>query len=149
MAETSSPRDHHSQQQRADGWHSGLFECNKDFSNCCVTCWAPYLTFGHTAEILDAGGKSCLTNALYYVGAACVGCPWAYAARYRTKLRLKLGLQPSPCNDVAVHFFCGYCALCQEHRELKAKGIDPALGWEANSQKYTHLSAPQTHAMHK
>ncbi|KAH7442737.1 hypothetical protein KP509_03G101800 [Ceratopteris richardii] len=100
-------------------------------------------------EILDTGKRSCLFNALMYFGSTLVGCPWAYSMQYRTKLRAKLGLKSSPCNDCAVHYFCEPCALCQEFRELKARGVDPALGWDANSEKYTHLTPPQSHAMHK
>ncbi|MCO5566694.1 hypothetical protein L7F22_020372 [Adiantum nelumboides] len=94
----------------------------------CITCLAPCVTFGQLAEILDTGTRSCLMNAIFYMGAACVACPWVYSTQYRTKLRLKFGLPPAPCNDCVVHFFCEPCALCQESRELKARGIDPALG---------------------
>ncbi|MCO5587802.1 hypothetical protein L7F22_041754 [Adiantum nelumboides] len=95
--------------------------------NGCITCLAPCVTFGQLGEILDTGTRSCLLNAVFYMGAACVACPWVYSTQYRTKLRLKFGLPPSPCNDCVVHFFCEPCALCQESRELKARGIDPAL----------------------
>ncbi|KAI5065202.1 hypothetical protein GOP47_0019897 [Adiantum capillus-veneris] len=138
-----------SSHQHREGWHSGLCECHKDCSTSCITCWAPCVTFGQIGEILDSGNRSCLMNGMFYMGAACVSCPWVYTTQYRTKLRLKFGLPPAPCNDCAVHFFCEACALCQEHRELKARGIDPALGWTANADKYTHIAPPQPHVMQK
>ncbi|KAK9204002.1 hypothetical protein WN943_014259 [Citrus x changshan-huyou] len=37
--------------------------------------------------------------------------------------------QPPKPNCVP-HFFCEYCALCQEYRELKSRGWDPSVGRE-------------------
>ncbi|KAJ0430787.1 putative PLAC8 motif-containing protein [Helianthus annuus] len=47
---------------------------------------------------------------------------------YRTKLRNQYSLPKQPCNDCLVHFFCKPCALCQEYRELKYRGLNPSYG---------------------
>ncbi|KAL0003800.1 hypothetical protein SO802_011361 [Lithocarpus litseifolius] len=55
-----------------------------------------------------------------------------YACTYRTKLRrhFELPEQPcGPCGDCCVHHLCCFCALCQEHRELKNRQMDPVGGW--------------------
>ncbi|KAG8661519.1 hypothetical protein MANES_01G013425v8 [Manihot esculenta] len=54
---------------------------------------------------------------------------------YRTKLRTKYGLVESPATDWITHFFCGWCALCQEYRELQKRGLDPAIGWQENLRR--------------
>ncbi|KAJ0726952.1 putative PLAC8 motif-containing protein [Helianthus annuus] len=36
-------------------WSTGLCDCCKDCSNCCLTCWCPFITFGQIAEIVDKG----------------------------------------------------------------------------------------------
>jgi hypothetical protein len=38
-------------------------------------------------------------------------------------MRQKYGLKEDPCDDCLVTAFCGPCALCQESRELKLKGM--------------------------
>lgn len=47
---------------------------------------------------------------------------------YRQKLRTKYNLVQAPAEDWSVHLFCPCCALCQEYRELKNRGIDPSKG---------------------
>ncbi|KAL4636355.1 hypothetical protein ACB092_03G001400, partial [Castanea dentata] len=95
-----------------------------------VTCWCPYITFGRTAEIVDQGRTSCFTATrnclmlahLFGIG-ACI-----YTCTYRAKLRGHYSLPPKPCGDCCVHFCCFFCALCQEYRELKIRGLDPEGG---------------------
>ncbi|EXB74526.1 hypothetical protein L484_026223 [Morus notabilis] len=55
---------------------------------------------------------------------------WYMISLYRTKLRRKFGLVEAPYTDVVSHIFCPLCSLCQEFRELKIRGLDPALGWK-------------------
>jgi len=57
-----------------------------------------------------------------------VGLPCLFSCTYRTKIRSKFGLPESPTSDCVTHFFCECCALCQEHRELKTRGLDPSIG---------------------
>ncbi|CAH2053386.1 unnamed protein product [Thlaspi arvense] len=49
-------------------------------------------------------------------------------------IRSKFGLPESPASDCLTHCFCEFCALCQEYRELKNRGLDPSLGWHGNMQ---------------
>lgn len=53
---------------------------------------------------------------------------WVMGSKYRAKLRKKYGLVEAPYTDVISHVFCPCCSLCQEFRELKFRGLDPALG---------------------
>lgn len=37
-------------------------------------------------------------------------------------------MQEAPCGDLATHFFCHLCAICQEYREIRERcgGSDPS-----------------------
>lgn len=65
---------------------------------------------------------------LMVVAMSKIGCGWYYASKYRAKLRNQYSLPEEPCSDGAIHFFCCSCALSQEHRELRYRGLDPSLG---------------------
>ncbi|CAI9786795.1 unnamed protein product [Fraxinus pennsylvanica] len=116
-----------------NGWSSELFDCMKDPQNALITAFFPCVTFGQIAEIIDSGHTSCGTSGMMYgVIAFCIAMPCIMSCTYRTKLRSKFGLIETPAPDWAVHCFCEWCALCQEYRELKDKGYDPAIGWLGN-----------------
>ncbi|KAG6498544.1 hypothetical protein ZIOFF_038264 [Zingiber officinale] len=68
------------------------------------------------------------SGALYTLIAAATGCQWIYLCFYRSKLRAQYKLPESPCCDCCVHFWCESCALCQEYRELQARGFDMTIG---------------------
>ncbi|KAH7679741.1 PLAC8 motif-containing protein [Dioscorea alata] len=118
-------------------WSTGLCDCCDDVSNCCVTCFCPCITFGKIAEIIDRGSSSCVMNGCIYWLISCVtgNCGWIYSCSYRKKMRSQYLLAESPCNDCLVHCFCEHCALCQEYRELKRRGFNMNIGWEANMEK--------------
>ncbi|KAK7370007.1 hypothetical protein VNO80_12057 [Phaseolus coccineus] len=131
----------------ADGsWSTGLCDCFSDYSSCCLTLWCPCVSFGRVAEILDKGSSSCcLHGSLFYVLAAFThvgGC--IYAWLYRVKLRELYGIEGHHCSDCLVSFLCLHLSICQEYRELKARGFGMSAGWEGNVQMYTRgvTSAP-------
>jgi Cys-rich protein (TIGR01571 family) len=110
--------------------------CTQRKRTGCLTCWCPCITFGRIAEIVDRGATSCgAAGAIYTVLACFTGCQWIYSCTYRSKMRAQLGLPDVGCCDCCVHFCCEPCALCQQYRELKARGFDPELGWDVNAQK--------------
>ncbi|GLJ49716.1 hypothetical protein SUGI_1054990 [Cryptomeria japonica] len=120
---------------RPTEWSSSLFACTEDQSNCCVTCFCPCITFGQIAEIVDEGSTSCaFGGAVYAVLCYFTGFACCYSCFYRKKMRVQFNLEET-CTDCVVHWCCELCALCQEYRELKSRGYDPALGWIGNQQK--------------
>ncbi|KAK1301424.1 Protein PLANT CADMIUM RESISTANCE 11 [Acorus calamus] len=50
-------------------------------------------------------------------------------------MRKQYILESNPCCDCLVHWCCEPCALCQEYRELKNRGFDLDIGWQANMEK--------------
>ncbi|KAH7522057.1 hypothetical protein FEM48_Zijuj07G0097400 [Ziziphus jujuba var. spinosa] len=109
-------------------WSTGLCGCGNDCGTCCLTCCCPCVTFGRNAEVLDEGRHSCFCLGLGYCLLMWVQFHWIWSCIYREKLRAKFGLPAEPCCDCCVHFCCDACALCQEHAELKSRGLDPAKG---------------------
>ncbi|KAI3744854.1 hypothetical protein L1987_57950 [Smallanthus sonchifolius] len=109
------------------GWNSGLFDCANDSENAIITAFLPCVTFGQIAEIVDNG-----QTFMYCLLAALIGIPCIVSCSYRTKIRNRYGLMETPAPDWVTHCFCQWCSLCQEFRELKSRGLDPAIGWQGN-----------------
>ncbi|KAI8544465.1 hypothetical protein RHMOL_Rhmol08G0298900 [Rhododendron molle] len=109
-------------------WSTGLFDCHENQTNAIVTACLPCITFGQISEIVDAGEMTCPLGTFIYM---CMMPPlcsqWIMGSKYRAKLRKKYGLVEAPYEDVVSHIFCPCCSLCQEFRELKNRGLDPAL----------------------
>ncbi|MQM09632.1 hypothetical protein Taro_042503 [Colocasia esculenta] len=117
-------------------WSTGLCDCCDDVGNCCITCFCPCITFGQIAEIIDRGSTSCgASGALYTLILCLTGCSCLYSCFYRSKLRRQYGLAEGSCPDCIVHCCCESCALCQEYRELKNRGFDPVIGWQATMER--------------
>eukprot|EP00850_Spirogloea_muscicola_P005073 SM000022S07287 [mRNA] locus=s22:943323:944150:- [translate_table: standard] len=121
---------------RRGEWTTGLLACCDDVPVCCLTYWAPCITFGLAADAIDGGRTTWPTAAaLWYLLGALTQCACIYSCTYRTRLRHKFGLPEQPCGDACVHWLCMPCALCQEYRELKYRGHDP---WHAAFDGGTH-----------
>jgi len=107
-----------------DDWSTGLFGCLTDIPNCVFTMFCPCLAFGRVAEHLDEGNTSCITAALvWYVIQQLTSCGCIYSYAYRRKLRSKYNLPSRPLPDWFIHYFCWFCAICQETREIKNREI--------------------------
>ncbi|XP_010265198.1 PREDICTED: cell number regulator 2-like [Nelumbo nucifera] len=120
----------------AGQWTTGLCDCFDDPGNCCITFCCPCVTFGQNAEVIDKGTTSCGVAGFIYYALANIGCSCLYTFSYRSKLRGLYSLQEAPCGDLLIHCCCLSCALCQEYRELKNRGVDPSIGWQANAEKW-------------
>jgi Cys-rich protein (TIGR01571 family) len=98
-----------------------LFGCFDDMPSCCYGYWCLPCAFGTNAEKID--DSSCVGMCLaYWVLGSCYLC-WIPHMMKRKVLRQKFSLKPDPCDDCLVAAFCGPCGVCQEARELKAKGM--------------------------
>ncbi|KAJ4710551.1 protein PLANT CADMIUM RESISTANCE 2-like [Melia azedarach] len=117
-------------------WSTGFYDCCEDPSNCFITCFCPCITFGRISEVIDGGNLSCKIQGMVYYAMSRIGCAWLYGGIYRTKLRRHYSLPEAPCSDYLVHGCCCVCALTQEYRELKNRGIDPSIGWKGNVEKW-------------
>ncbi|CAI5512769.1 unnamed protein product [Closterium sp. Naga37s-1] len=71
-----------------------------------------------------------------------VWCAAPRAADFRKRLREKYMLPQRPFSDFWMHCLCACCAIAQEHRELRNRGWDPALGYAGNVRKFQACSPP-------
>ncbi|CAJ2676106.1 unnamed protein product [Trifolium pratense] len=119
-------------------WSTGLFDCFSDTSSCCLTFWCPCVSFGRVAEIVDRGTTSCCMHGVLYCvlgGFSHFGS--IYACIYRTKLRRVYGIEGNQTCDCIISCCCGLLSICQEHRELEARGVNVSAGWDGNMQMGT------------
>ncbi|XP_058732529.1 protein PLANT CADMIUM RESISTANCE 3-like [Vicia villosa] len=115
-------------------WSTGFCDCFSDLSSCCLTLWCPCVAFGRVAEIVDKGTTSCCVHGLLYCLLGSVGLGSLYGCIYRTKLRNVFGIDGSQTSDCLASCCCFPISLCQEHRELEARGFDMSAGWNGNVQ---------------
>ena len=119
-------------------WSTGLCDCFDDMKTCCYGTWCMPCLFAVNMQSLDASyswpvccisiwGVSVLTAVVSGIGGPCL-----LSGPKRTKLRAAYGLpasQGGDCgedfDDFCVHLWCPGCAICQEHRELRARGASP------------------------
>ncbi|KAK9114801.1 hypothetical protein Syun_021598 [Stephania yunnanensis] len=75
---------------------------------------------------MDDPSNSCGSAGMIFCVLGCFA--YLYSCTYRTKLRGLYSLSEDPCGDCLVHWCCAPCAICQEYRELKNRGLDPSIG---------------------
>ncbi|KAI3863197.1 hypothetical protein MKW92_044400 [Papaver armeniacum] len=127
-----------------NAWTTGLFDCMEDPNNALVTFAAPCVTFGQIAEIVDEGQTTCSTSGIIYSAILFfTAAPCLISCGYRSKLRSKYDLVEVPAADWMTHVFFEWCALCQEYRELKNRGYDPAIGWHGNQMRFQAMQQQQ------
>ncbi|KAG9143315.1 hypothetical protein Leryth_010240 [Lithospermum erythrorhizon] len=125
-------------------WTTGLFDCSEDPTNATMTALFPCVTFGQLAEVIQSGNTTCATSSfLYLLTMPLLIFPAVMGANSRKMLRAKFGLVEAPYEDLFSHCFCLCCSLCQEFRELKNRGFDPALGWQGIMAQHMMLGNQQ------
>ncbi|XP_061345000.1 protein PLANT CADMIUM RESISTANCE 3-like [Gastrolobium bilobum] len=116
-------------------WSTGFCDCCSDCGSCCLTLWCPCVSFGRIAEIVDRGTTSCCAHGtLFYILGGFTHFMSLYACIYRTKLRRLYGIEGNQCADCLGSCLCPHLSICQEYRELQARGFDMSAGWDGNVQ---------------
>ncbi|XP_020239269.1 cell number regulator 2 [Cajanus cajan] len=126
-------------------WTTGLYDCCDDTGNCCLTWCCPRFTFGRNVDIIDQGRTSPTIARLIFFALGCFGLASLYTCGFRSKLRAIYNLPEEPCSDCCVHYCCLLCAICQEYRELKNRGLDPSQGWRANEERLRRANLVPPH----
>lgn len=103
-------------------WFEEIFDCFTDPCNCCLTCCCPCVTYAQNGKLLlETEVSACQDCCTFCCGCCGTATPCNKASERRRVLRMKYNLPEAPCSDSFMHHWLHYCALCQEHRELKAR----------------------------
>ncbi|GMY07808.1 cell number regulator 6-like [Fagus crenata] len=134
-------------------WTTGIFGCAEDRESCWTGLFCPCVLFGRNIESLREdtpwttpcmchavcieGGIALATATAVFHGVdprtsflICEGLLFAwwmcgiYTGLVRQSLQKKYHLKNSPCDPCMVHCCMHWCALCQEHREMKGRLSD-------------------------
>ncbi|XP_076902903.1 cell number regulator 6-like [Bidens hawaiensis] len=136
-----------------EDWSTGLLSCADDSESCMTGLFCPCVLFGRNIETLNEeipANNACMCHALCVEGGMalagitacipgidpgtlcllteCLFFAWwmcgIYTGMARQTLQRKYHLKNSPCDPCAVHCCLHWCALCQEHREMKVHLAD-------------------------
>jgi len=90
-------------------WNHGICGCFDDCGTCALGTFCPTILACMTASKM--GENPCVPI-----------CIQGGMIAMRTKTRMMLNIKGSICSDCCMLMWCGYCALCQMHTELKEAG---------------------------
>ncbi|KAK1304777.1 Cell number regulator 6 [Acorus calamus] len=137
-------------------WSSGIFGCTEDTESCWTGLFCPCVLFGRNVERLRddvTWTGPCMCHAICVEGGIALAAATAmfhgvdpqtsfligeglffawwmcgiYTGLFRQSLQKKYHLKNSPCDPCMVHCCMHWCALCQEHREMKGRLSDDVV----------------------
>ncbi|KAF8099696.1 hypothetical protein N665_0238s0025 [Sinapis alba] len=154
-----------------ENWTTGIFACAEDPESCRTGLFCPCVLFGRNVEAVreeipwtqpcvchavcvEGGMALAAVTALFsgYIDpqttvVICEGLFFAwwmcgiYSGLFRQELQKKYHLKNAPCDHCMVHCCLHWCALCQEHREMKNHLSD------ADASSSTTMDPPPVQAM--
>ncbi|KAJ7010949.1 cell number regulator 6-like [Populus alba x Populus x berolinensis] len=97
-------------------WTTGIFGCADDTESCGLALAAATAVF----HGIDPRTSFLICEGLLFAWWMC----GVYTGLVRQSLQKKYHLKNSPCDPCMVHCCMHWCALCQEHREMKGRLSD-------------------------
>ncbi|KAG6434477.1 hypothetical protein SASPL_106114 [Salvia splendens] len=91
-----------------EDWATGIFGCLEDSNSFAALTMA-------CNGMIDPDTVCLVTEGLLFAWWVCA----IYSGMGRQLLQRKYHLKDSPCDPCAVHCCLHWCAICQEHREMK------------------------------
>ncbi|CAL9125527.1 unnamed protein product [Musa acuminata var. zebrina] len=139
-----------------EAWTTGICGCAEDPESCRTGLFCPCVLFGRNVERLrddtpwttpcmchalcvEGGIALAVATAVFHgidpetsvlIGEGLVFTWWMcgiYTGIFRQSLQKKYHLKNSPCDPCMVHCCMHWCAICQEHREMKGRLSDNHL----------------------
>lgn len=139
-----------------EDWTTGIYACADDPESCRTGLFCPCVLFGRNVETLRDDipwTNACVCHAIFVEGGLALAAATAvfhgidprtsfliceslffawwicgiYTGLFRQSLQNKYHLKNSPCDPCLVHCCMHWCALCQEHREMKNHLSDNAV----------------------
>jgi len=100
-------------------WNASLCGCFDDCESCMCSYFCPCVQFGRNMEAAGLGENCACCCGFCVLG----GLSWILGCVKRGEMREKFNIEGSGCEDCCYWFFLPFCALSQEARELKSRGI--------------------------
>uniref|UniRef100_A0A7N0RBK2 MCAfunc domain-containing protein n=1 Tax=Kalanchoe fedtschenkoi TaxID=63787 RepID=A0A7N0RBK2_KALFE len=109
---------------QSEEWHSDLLGCFAEPYLCFSTLFCPCATFSKIATVATHGhmssAQACNELMAYSLILSCC----CYTCCIRGKLRKMLNIKGGLIDDFLSHLMCCCCALVQEWREVKIRGVE-------------------------
>lgn len=111
-------------------WDSGLCDCFEDTRTCCYGFWCcPCLACTVSEQF---GENRCLPLCDIFSPAITTAfgvplCAPPAVLSLRAAMRNRYRIKGTLCKDITVSCFCGICAWCQMHRELRHRKEIPIV----------------------
>lgn len=139
-------------------WSTGTFECGKDEETCWWGSWCCWLLSARTSASFNVGSSyiqaSAFVASIFLIFVISTFAPGLvlffllfgsvlyayYRANLRSRIRFLYSIPGTLASDFILHFFCPCCAVCQEAREAKLKGmkkLDFCYGEELSSVDFS------------
>ncbi|KAJ7556177.1 hypothetical protein O6H91_05G072900 [Diphasiastrum complanatum] len=135
---------------RNEPWTTGICGCAEDTESCWQGVFCPCVLFGKNFESLKDDvpwTTPCTCHAIFVEGGIALALATAvlsginpravlliaeglffswwmcaiYSGLFRQELQRKYHLKNTPCDPCMVHCCLHFCALCQEHREMRSR----------------------------
>ncbi|XP_074356500.1 cell number regulator 6-like [Apium graveolens] len=133
-----------------EDWATGICGCAEDPESCLTGLFCPCVLFGRNVETLQeeiSEKGACVCHVIFVEGGMALAAITAlasgidpdttllivegllfawwgcgiYTSMARQSLQRKYHLKDSPCDPCMVHCCMHWCALCQEHREMRSR----------------------------
>ncbi|KAJ8470761.1 hypothetical protein OPV22_025104 [Ensete ventricosum] len=125
-AECGQPLPESNEPPADEAWTTGICGCAEDPESCWTGLFCPCVLFGRNVERLTEDTPwttPCMCHALCVEG----GIALAVVTAIRQSLQKEYHLKNFPCDPCMVHCCMHWCAICQEHREIKGRLSDNHL----------------------
>ncbi|KAK8916970.1 Cell number regulator 6 [Platanthera zijinensis] len=133
-----------------EAWNTNILRCEEDTETCWKGLFCPCVLFGQNVQNIQDDAQwtsACVCHAIFIEGGIALGAAlpmfygfdpkiscmiiesfcfawWLCALNtgaFRKKLQRKYHLADHPCDPHMVHCCMHWCAICQEHREMKGR----------------------------
>ncbi|KAJ4827640.1 Cell number regulator 6 [Turnera subulata] len=154
-----------------EDWMTGICGCAEDPESCWTGLFCPCVLFGRNVEALKEDipwTNACVCHGMCVEGGMALAAATAfvhgidpktsflifeglvftwwmcgiYTGLFRQALQKKYHLKDSPCDPCIVHCCMHWCALCQEHREMKKH-----LSADSDAMQMTIVNPPPVQEM--
>ena len=129
-------------------WSVGLFDCFGDMGLCCDVYWCGVCQMARQHDAVLNGKQDSFNGGCCLALTCCGFVQVCHTCHVRKNLRQQHGIAGSGFKDCLAAMFCGPCTLCQTHKQLRSRGMNPGVTCCDSStpvQTVPQAQAPMAH----